>query len=500
MMASYTPYTPPVIRVKIPGSNHRKMRETIRLVGEAIQRASTYLPLRNHAAALATLAAPKDYLGQVKRIYDDAIRRWRYVNDPWGSELLTYSPEAIYRLVLGLDGVGVGRGRGAGDCDCISAAMGAELLSIGRPVRIGVTAPPGSPSGRSFSHIFVQAYVPRVGWVTVDPVNHPQRKFGAIAPHSRIAFFGLDGQLQEYSGNVVGLSDDISSDMAGQGQEEKMQTIPDITQWHDYGLGGVDYQPNSMPEDWRNYGLPEWGAYVDTMGYIPGEGLGLAAEVDLDLYGANVGARTPMLELMPRDYKYIQVMKQPYPGMIALGDDGSLYEYDNTMGWGFFKKILKKVKSKVRSVGKRIKGAATKLLKKIPGGKYLMRIGSKVLEIAKKIVKPLVKYVGKYAAKLAPVAALIPGYGPAIAGALYGAGKIAKLMTQYGVKLKGAAGTVRSLTAGSGNAMKKFQAALTKEAAKERMRMMAQKRKVARRVVAKKQALQRAALLRARRA
>lgn len=178
------------------------MLGTIKLIGQAIKSGSTYLPIRNHAAALATLAGPKDYLGQVKQIYRDAIKRWRYVNDPWGTELLTYGPEALARLVLGLDGRGVGAGRGAGDCDCITAAVGAELMSIGRPIRIAVTAPRWAPSGANFSHVFIQASVPGHGWVTVDPVLHPHHGFGAITPHSRIAVFDLSGNLQGYAGNV----------------------------------------------------------------------------------------------------------------------------------------------------------------------------------------------------------------------------------------------------------------------------------------------------------
>lgn len=175
---------------------------TIRLIGQAIRKGSKYLPIRNHAAALATQAPPKDYLGQVREIYKDAITRWRYVNDPFGTELLTYGPEAMARLVLGLDGYGVGRGKGAGDCDCITAAIGAELMSIGRPVRIAVTAPINAPPGGGFSHVFAQAHVPGYGWVTVDPVLHPHKPFGAITTHSRIAVFNLSGHLQGYAGNV----------------------------------------------------------------------------------------------------------------------------------------------------------------------------------------------------------------------------------------------------------------------------------------------------------
>lgn len=199
-----TRYVPKTISVKIPDNNPReKMLTTIKLIGQAIRSGSRYLPIRNHAAALATLAGPKDYLGQVKQIYNDAIRRWRYVNDPFGVELLSFGPKALSNFVLGLDGYGVGRGRGAGDCDCITAAIGAELMSIGRPVRIAVTAPTGARPGSNFSHVFIQAYVPKTGWVTVDPVLHPERGLGATTNFSRIAYFSLSGNLINYHGNVV---------------------------------------------------------------------------------------------------------------------------------------------------------------------------------------------------------------------------------------------------------------------------------------------------------
>lgn len=197
-------YIPKTFSVKIPPNQPKaKMFETIRLIGQAIRQGAKYLPIRNHAASLATLAGPKDYLGQVRQIYNDAIERWRYVNDPFGTELLTYGPEALARLVLGLDGRGVGRGRGAGDCDCITAAIGAELMSIGRPVRIAITAPQTAPAGANFTHVFIQAYVPHHGWVTVDPVLHPNKGFGDITDHSRIAYFSLSGNLISYHGNVV---------------------------------------------------------------------------------------------------------------------------------------------------------------------------------------------------------------------------------------------------------------------------------------------------------
>lgn len=259
---------------------------------------------------------------------------------------------------------------------------------------------------------------------------------------------------------------------------------PHISQWKDYGLDGFGdadgYSPNEEPEDWRMYGLPTWGAYADTMGIMSGDWMpALTAQVDRSLYGNQVLARTPMIELDPDDYRYVSVMKQPYEGMLGLGDDGTLYEWDGTLG--FFRKIFRRVKKRVKKVARRIRKGVRRVLKKIPGGKYLMKLGKKVYKIASKIVKPLAKFVGRYAAKLAPVAALIPGYGPAIAGALYTAGKVANIMLKYGAKIKGVAGKVRSLSFPSGKSAKKFQKALKKEAEKMKRSIKKRKRMGARR-------------------
>jgi hypothetical protein len=251
---------------------------------------------------------------------------------------------------------------------------------------------------------------------------------------------------------------------------------PGITQMEDYGLDGFGATgDNAEPEDWRKYGLPTWGAYADTMGVISGDTVPFTAQVDQALYGNKVLARTPQIELSPEDYDYVRAMRSAYDGMMGLGDDGTLYQYDGTLG--FFRKLFRKAKKFVKKVGGKIKRGVKRVLKKIPGGKYLMKLGKRVYKIASKIVKPLVKYVGKYAAKLAPVAALIPGYGPAIAGALYSAGKIANLMQKYGAKIKGAAGKVRALDFPSGKSAKKFQKALKKAAANQRRAFQKMKRR-----------------------
>jgi hypothetical protein len=321
-----------------------------------------------------------------------------------------------------------------------------------------------------YGHVFVQAKIPGQGWLTFDPVVHPKHGLGHTPAHSRIAYFDLYGRQLGATGNVAS---PLAGDEEGDLQMSQYGQIPDLTQWTDYGLGGEGEDAFSEnlrePEDWRLYGLPEFGAYAEMLGFIDGCGMGIAAEVRPELYGRQVLARTPMLELSPRDYRYVKVMRRPYDGMMALGDTGEIYEFDGSLGffkriWGGIKKVARKVRKGVR-----------KVVSKIPGGKYLIKLGKKVMKVAKKFVRPLARFVGKYAAKLAPVAALIPGWGPAISAGLYGAGKIANLMNKYDIKITGAKGKVRKLAVKgdkkkAAKKMKAFQKALKRAAQKESRR------------------------------
>jgi Transglutaminase-like superfamily len=453
--------------VKVSDKPLDQIRKTIKLIGQAIQGGSVHLPIRNHAAALATTAGPKDYVGQVNAIFSDFVKNWRYVKDPVDNELIVTSPDAIYNLIIGggKNSPGIGRGKGAGDCDDATVALGSMLQSIGIPVRIAVTAPPGFPAGPFFTHVFAQASIPGLGWISVDPVPWPKHTLGYTPQNSRIAFFNLDGKLIGYNGNVQGLqffgNPEVIAMNIGPQTMSTLGSIPDIRYWQDIGLAGTD--DDQEPLDWRKYVLRDFGRYAGSVGILSGEGLGLAAEVEYwQEPGGRLIARTPMLELAPQDYLYVKQNRAAYDGMLALGDDGTVYRYDGLAGW--FKKLFKKAKSFVKKIGKGVK----KLIKKIPGGKYLVKIGEKIFSIANKFVKPLVKFVGKYAAKLAPVAALIPGYGPAIAAGLYTAGKVANLMTKYGVELIGQKGKARNLKFKSGDSAKQFQKELKQAAEKQK--------------------------------
>ncbi len=433
------------------------------MIGQAIKRAAEYLPIRNHAAAVATKAAPKDYLGQLNAIYEDFLKRWRYVRDPIHKEMVTVSPKAIAQYMLALDGVGVGLGKGAGDCDCVTVALGAELVATGFPVRIATTAGPGHPPGNLFGHVFPQAHVPAIGWVTVDPVLHPHREVFATAPHSRIAFWNLEGKLLGYEGNVQGLNGtELDGEKSMYGQTGFLG-LPE-GQWQDLSgfLGFAE--SDRTPDSWESVGLKGFGMYAGSMGLISGDEMQLPpVEVMSDAQGI---ARTPMLELAPQDYQYMRSYGQPYDGMLALGDDGTVYQYDGSLGRGFFRRLFRRIRKGIKKVAQRIRKGIRKVISKLPGGKWILKIADKIHKVAMKFVRPLMKFVGKYAAKLAPIAALIPGYGPAIAAGLKVAGRVANLMNKWGVKIAGKAGQARTLVAKEPHRIKGLQADLAQAAAK----------------------------------
>lgn len=440
------PYAATIERVNVPGGSDPTMRETIRRMGRAIRAASTYPPIRNHAAAIATTAPPKDFIGQLNAVYNDFTDRWRYVKDPASRELLTASPEAIWRLTMAGDGVGVGKGKGAGDCDCAAVALGAQFEAIGFPVRLGTTVKDKMP-GKLFGHVFIQAHVPGRGWVTVDPVLYPKNRFGSVARHTRIGWWDLDGNFLGARGNYIG-GNSLS------GTQEVRMIAPNICRWRDYGVRGGE--PVSINLGWVPTSTGKESA-IGRWGYLDGEQLGgMTAEVDDsdDIGGGLV--RTPVLELAIDDYDYVRRIGRPYNGMMALGDSGDIYYYD---GFGGFKKFIKKVgkavgkvmtpglpqaidkAKKKKKTTKTKKPGTSKATKKPPtvtrkrpatkspirtavdkdrDDKVTVKIGGELADLAMKIIRPLVLQATpiQQALRLAPIAALIPGAGPAIAKAL----------------------------------------------------------------------------------
>ena len=192
------------------------LRATIKLIGNGIKDGAVYIPLRMHAAKLASRARPKDYLGQVKSIYSDFVRRWRYVQDPLETELVTVSGPALLGLVIGLDAP---QGEhGFSDCDEACAALGALYRSVGFPVLINTIEKPTTPGKRPglFSHVYPSVKVPNLGWLAADAVGHPKHKLGWFPSFQRLAAWDLDANLVAAKGHFPAqFREMLSADISG---------------------------------------------------------------------------------------------------------------------------------------------------------------------------------------------------------------------------------------------------------------------------------------------
>lgn len=176
---------------------------------------------------------------------------------------------------------------------------------------------------------------------------------------------------------------------------------------------------------------PGFGRYIGAMGMLEPSNLPVAVD-EFDNLGGGI-VRTPMMELAPYDYKYVEKMGVPYDGMKAVSDMGDLYEWSTMDGlFSRIKRGFRKVRKKIRRGRRKLR----KIMAKTKFGRVLIKIGGKIKKIALKVVLPLAKVVGKWAPRLAPIAALIPGVGPIISGAMLAAGTAGKLIDKYGSKIK----------------------------------------------------------------
>ena len=100
----------------------------------------------------------RDYLGEIKALFEWVQRNIRYTRDPHRVELL-HSARRMLELR-------------AGDCDDMTIVLGAMLQSIGHPVRIVVVGPnPKRPN--LFTHVYPEVRF-RGRWIAVDAtVPHP---------------------------------------------------------------------------------------------------------------------------------------------------------------------------------------------------------------------------------------------------------------------------------------------------------------------------------------
>lgn len=173
-------------------------RATLAHMGQCAKQAADTWTFREWASRLATRAPPRDYIAQLKHLYNGVLERWRYVQEP--EEWIHTSPNSLIGHVLGVkynapnaDFARVDlariptREKGFGDCDDISTVVAAGVRALGMTPYFRVAR------GNGGAHVSVLARTPRGELVSIDPVGHPDHAFGWALNAPDIRLFGLDG-------------------------------------------------------------------------------------------------------------------------------------------------------------------------------------------------------------------------------------------------------------------------------------------------------------------
>jgi len=118
---------------------------------------------------------PKDYIGEIRALFEWVQQNIRYTRDTFGVEVL-HSARRMLELR-------------AGDCDDLSILLGSMLESIGHPVRLVLT---GSNPLRPafFTHVYIEASH-RNRWIPLDATMTYPMGWAPRTPVRQV--FGLEG-------------------------------------------------------------------------------------------------------------------------------------------------------------------------------------------------------------------------------------------------------------------------------------------------------------------
>jgi hypothetical protein len=148
------PLTPPKISLHHIPKGSRGTHKTVEHVQALIRAGAKDFAVRQKAIdiLLEKQVKPKDYLGEIKALFEWVQRHIRYTKDTFEVEVL-HSARRMLELR-------------AGDCDDMTILLGAMLEAVGHPVRLVIIGP--NPLRQDlFTHIYLEVFH-RGRWIALD--------------------------------------------------------------------------------------------------------------------------------------------------------------------------------------------------------------------------------------------------------------------------------------------------------------------------------------------
>jgi hypothetical protein len=158
---------PRVFQLKIPSGFGGTQETASRMCALIVEGAKDFYVRQKAIDILLAARVPaKDYLGEIRALFEWVRDRVRYTRDPFRVEVL-HSARKLAELR-------------AGDCDDKTILLGAMLESVGHPVRLVLTGPdPRRP--RLFSHVYLEVSH-RGRWIPLDATMSKPAGWAPVMP------------------------------------------------------------------------------------------------------------------------------------------------------------------------------------------------------------------------------------------------------------------------------------------------------------------------------
>ncbi len=186
----------------------------LQTMGRVAREAAGTWTMQRLAGEVAAKAAPRDYVGQLRELYNAIVDGWRYTQE--FGERVPGTATALLKYVLGCGYNQTAtcpspercdyfatdwKNKGFGDCDDVSPLVAAGALSLGMVPCFRVAQYPGG------AHVSTVVRTPTGQIVSVDPVGHPDKAFGwamEVPPTGSVQLFDMWGQsTSQFSPQVL---------------------------------------------------------------------------------------------------------------------------------------------------------------------------------------------------------------------------------------------------------------------------------------------------------
>lgn len=356
-------------------------KTALEVMAKTAREAARVWSIREFAAVIATRAGPRDYIGQLRELYNQMTTRWRYVMEP--DEFVHGNADRLIEYVLGTKYNAPGQDpkrvnlaamptthKGWGDCDDASEVVAALALAIGMPEVYFRVA-----ENRGGAHVSVVVKTPKGEMVSVDPVGYPNHPFGWAMKAERVRLFDVTKQGTGPMGSIDGETTMQHAETYFIDPGNQLSGGTRRGHWCATSRNDID-GPRALTVPMRQYRSLKQGIVRDGMSGVDENGKIYRYSSDQDLWVDRRLAGCPALQKPIAMGGVIDEYETPYSGVIEYPLAGRRSRAARKAR----REKRRKKPSRFRKFFQRVGKGFRKVLAKILNSKWVQRIVAGILQ------------------------------------------------------------------------------------------------------------------------